>query len=136
MKIKTVFPDREDFQKFLLCRILSRGNHIVIEFVYEIDVPESYRNKTGQIIFATGGLLGLGAASNNSFAQGGLLGHITNLGQWQYPHEVTTIPSNNITMKGVDYPVLGVSNTGDTKYMLPGTEYLFDGNYVTEYPMK
>lgn len=67
--------------------------------------------------------------------QGGSLGKVTPYGQWQYPHQVTTIPSNNITMKGVDYPVIGVSNTGDTKYMLPNMDYLFDGNYVTEYPI-
>ena len=67
--------------------------------------------------------------------QGGYLGKVTPLGQWQYPHQVTTIPSHNITMKGVDYPVIGVSNTGDTKYMLPNMDYLFEGNYVTEYPL-
>lgn len=69
-------------------------------------------------------------------ALGGKLGKVTPYGQWQYPHQVTTIPSNNITMKGVDYPVIGVSNTGDTKYMLPNMDYLFDGQYVTEYPVK
>lgn len=69
------------------------------------------------------------------FRQGGSLGKVTSLGQWQYPHQITTIPSNNITMKGVDYPVIGVSDTGDTKYMLPNMDYLFDGNYVTEYPI-
>lgn len=71
----------------------------------------------------------------SEYQQGGSLGKVTPLGQWQYPHEVTTIPSNNITMKGVDYPVLGISDTGDTKYMLPNMDYLFDGNYVTEYPL-
>ena len=68
-------------------------------------------------------------------ANGGSLGKVTPYGQWQYPGEVTTIPSNNITMKGVDYPVIGVSNTGNTKYMLPNMDYLFDGQYVTEYPV-
>lgn len=68
-------------------------------------------------------------------ANGGNLGHITPYGQWQYPHQVTTIPSNNITMQGVDYPVVGVSDTGDKKLMLPGLDYLYDGNYVTEYPI-
>ena len=72
----------------------------------------------------------------NDYQQGGSLGKVTPLGQWEYPHQVTTIPSNNITMKGVDYPVLGVSDTGDTKYMLPDKDYLFDGQYVTEYPVK
>ena len=70
-----------------------------------------------------------------TFSTGGSLGKITPLGQWQYPHQITTIPSNNITMKGVDYPVIGVSNTGDTKVMFPNLDYTFNGNYVMEYPI-
>jgi hypothetical protein len=56
-------------------------------------------------------------------------------GQWAYPGEVTKINSNNITMKGVNYPVLGISDTGDTKMMQPGKDYKFKGNSVTEFPM-
>lgn len=56
-------------------------------------------------------------------------------GQWAYPGEITKINSNNITMKGVNYPVLGISDTGDKKMMQPGKDYKFDGNSVTEYPM-
>lgn len=56
------------------------------------------------------------------------------MGQWAHPGEVTTIPSNDITMKGVNYDVLGISNTGDKKLMKPGKNYKFDGDYVTEYP--
>ena len=56
------------------------------------------------------------------------------MGQWAYPGEITTIPGNDITMKGVNYDVLGVSNTGDKKLMKPGKNYKFDGDYVTEYP--
>ena len=56
-------------------------------------------------------------------------------GQWAYPGEITKINSNNITMKGINYPVLGISDTGDKKMMQPGKDYKFDGNSVTEYPM-
>jgi hypothetical protein len=56
-------------------------------------------------------------------------------GQWAYPGEVTEIGSNEITMQGVDYPVLGVSDTGDTQMMYPDQDYKFDGEKVTEYPM-
>ena len=56
------------------------------------------------------------------------------MGQWKYPGQNTRIPGNNITMKGVNYDVLGVSNTGDKKLMKPGKNYKFDGDYVTEYP--
>lgn len=57
------------------------------------------------------------------------------MGQWAHPGEVTIIPSNDITMEGVDYPVLGVSDTGDEQMMYPGEDYKFDGNSVTEYPI-
>jgi hypothetical protein len=59
---------------------------------------------------------------------------ISPLGQWAYPGEVTIIPSSKITMKGVNYPVLGVDDFGNSKVMMPGAEYEFPGNYVTEYP--
>jgi hypothetical protein len=57
------------------------------------------------------------------------------MGQWAHPGEITEINSNDITMEGVDYPVLGVSDTGDTKMMYPDQDYKFDGEKVTEFPM-
>ena len=59
---------------------------------------------------------------------------ISPLGQWAYPGEVTVIPSSNITMKGVNYPVLGIDDLGNQQMMMPGGEYTFPGNYVTEIP--
>jgi hypothetical protein len=56
-------------------------------------------------------------------------------GQWAHPGEITEINSNQITMKGVPYPVLGISDTGDTQMMYPEEEYEFEGNKVTEYPL-
>ena len=56
-------------------------------------------------------------------------------GQWAHPGEVTEIGSPDITMQGVDYPVLGISDTGDTQMMYPDQDYKFDGEKVTEYPM-
>jgi hypothetical protein len=38
-------------------------------------------------------------------------------------------------MQGVDYPVLGVSDTGDTQMMYPDQDYKFDGEKVTEFPI-
>jgi hypothetical protein len=38
-------------------------------------------------------------------------------------------------MEGVPYPVLGVSDKGDTKMMYPGEDYKFKGKKVTEYPV-
>jgi len=57
------------------------------------------------------------------------------MGQWKYPGEVTRIPSNDITMKGVPYDVVGISDTGDKKLMKPGKDYKFKGKSVTEYPI-
>jgi hypothetical protein len=57
------------------------------------------------------------------------------MGQWNHPGEITEIGSNDITMKGVPYDVLGISDTGDTKLMKPGKNYKFKGKKVTEYPM-
>ena len=44
-------------------------------------------------------------------------------GQWDHPGEITEIGSNQITMQGVDYPVLGISDTGDMQMMYPNQEY-------------
>jgi hypothetical protein len=57
------------------------------------------------------------------------------LGQWAHPGEITEIGSNQITMQGVPYPVLGISDTGDVQMMYPEEEYEFDGEKVTEFPM-
>lgn len=45
------------------------------------------------------------------------------------------IPSNRITMKGVDVDVLGVSDEGDVKLMKPNGEYKFRGSRVLEIPV-
>lgn len=57
------------------------------------------------------------------------------MGQLKHPGKVTKINSNQITMKGVNYPVLGVDNIGNKKMMYPEQEYEFGGSSVTEYPM-
>jgi len=56
-------------------------------------------------------------------------------GQWDHPGEITEIGSNQITMQGVPYPVMGISDTGDIQMMYPDEEYQYDGNSVTEIPM-
>ena len=59
------------------------------------------------------------------------------MGYWNPDNvgEPVIIPSNEITMEGVPYPVLGISDTGDTQMMYPEEDYTFDGESVTEYPM-
>ena len=69
----------------------------------------------------------------NKYDDGGIIED--DMGQWAHPGEITKINSNQITMQGVDYPVLGISDTGDTKMMQPGKDYKFKGKSVTELPM-
>jgi hypothetical protein len=60
-----------------------------------------------------------------------------NLGYWNPDNwgKPVEIGSNNITMKGVYEPLLGISDTGDTKLMQPGKNYKFKGKKVTEFPV-
>src|SRR6478609_1953584 len=58
-----------------------------------------------------------------------------NKGQYNHPGKVTKINSNRITMSGVPYPVLGISDLGHTQLMQPEGEYAYNGTSVTEYPM-
>ena len=69
----------------------------------------------------------------DTFDHGGVIDD--DMGQWSHPGEVTRINGNEITMDGVPYDVLGVSDTGDRKLMKPGKNYKFRGNRVTEFPM-
>jgi predicted nucleotidyltransferase len=57
------------------------------------------------------------------------------MGQWKHPGRCTMIPSNQITMKNVAYPVLGIDDTGHSKIMHPEQEYVYPGNRVFEIPM-
>jgi hypothetical protein len=69
----------------------------------------------------------------SKYEEGGVIQD--DMGQWAHPGEITEIGSNQITMQGVPYPVLGISDTGDTQMMYPNEEYQYDGSSVTEYPM-
>jgi len=60
-----------------------------------------------------------------------------NMGYWNPDNwgKVVEIDSPNITMKGVNQPLLGISDEGDVKYMEPGKNYKFKGKKVKEYPI-
>lgn len=45
------------------------------------------------------------------------------------------IPSGKISMKDVDFPVIGIDNLGNKQMMTPGGEYEFPGDMVFELPM-
>jgi hypothetical protein len=61
-------------------------------------------------------------------------GVIDNKGQWEHPGKCTMIESNTITMKNVNYPLVGIDNTGHMKFMLPNMNYKFPGEKVFEIP--
>ena len=46
------------------------------------------------------------------------------------------IPSGDITMDGVEFPVHGIDNEGNEKIMKPGKDYKFPGDMVLETPLK
>jgi hypothetical protein len=57
------------------------------------------------------------------------------MGQWKFPGQNTRIPSNDITMEGVPYPVFAQPNVGPGVMMYPGQDYHFpDADYVDETP--
>ena len=45
------------------------------------------------------------------------------------------IQSGDITMEGVDFPVMGTDNLGNRKLMTPGNNYQFPGDQVFEVPL-
>jgi hypothetical protein len=57
------------------------------------------------------------------------------MGQWKHPGRCTMIPSNQITMQHVAYPVLGIDDTGHSIVMKPEQQYTFPGSKVFEIPM-
>jgi hypothetical protein len=59
------------------------------------------------------------------------------MGYWNPDNhgKVVEISSPDITMEGGYEPLLGISDTGDTKLMQPGKNYKFKGKKVTEYPV-
>lgn len=66
-------------------------------------------------------------------------GSITNTGYWPNSpdrnNDYNIIPSNEITMEGMNMPLVGISNTGDMRVMNPNENHKFNGDYVTEFPM-
>jgi hypothetical protein len=45
------------------------------------------------------------------------------------------IPANQITMKNVGYPVMGIDDTGYMRIMQPEQEYEYPGGKVFEIPL-
>lgn len=117
------FLGRKGTRKYL-------GEHVRDEKPLEEVFPNLYGENVKQANKTPGEYL---KKAREYYKEGGVIED--DRGQWAHPGKVTKINSNNITMKNVNYPVLGVSNTGDEQMMMPGEDYKFDGDSVTEYPM-
>ena len=57
-------------------------------------------------------------------------GYKTNSPDVNNPYNI--IPSGDITMKDVDFPVMGTDNLGNQQLMQPGFDYKFPGDMVFE----
>jgi hypothetical protein len=124
------------------------GNKSILR-LYEImeKTPKNFKilsetlNKlpTATLPIAGGAAATISALQNQQPVQKQRNGGITkdNLGYWNPDNwgQPVEIGSNNITMEGVYEPLLGISDTGDTKLMQPGKNYKFKGKKVTEFPV-
>ena len=74
-------------------------------------------------------------AWGGQFQNGGVIKD--NNGYWNPDNwgKVVEIDSNDITMKGVNQPLLGISDEGDVQYMEPNRDYKFKGKKVREFPI-
>jgi len=96
-------------------------------------------NKLPTVTSVVGGVGTAESVINNNVPeqkkQGGVIKD--DMGYWNPENwgKVVEIGSNDITMQGVNQPLLGISDEGDTKYMEPGKDYKFKGKKVKEYPI-
>ncbi len=51
-------------------------------------------------------------------------------------NDYNIVPSSFISMKSVPYPIFAQDNLGNQRMMYPDEEHEFEGDYVTEFPMK
>ena len=68
------------------------------------------------------------------FQDGGV--PVSNRGMYEYPNQPVIVPSNNITMKGINHPVMAYPDKGNPTMMYPNQDYLFpNANSVYEVPV-
>ena len=124
----------------------SEGSDDVVDLVD--NVAKRYGKNTRKVLldklnkaYVIPGAVGAaGVLGAQQKAEGGPI--VDPRGQWAHPGKVTRIPGSNknnktnITMKDVNYPVLGIGSNGGSMMMYPEQEYEFNGSsYVDEYPM-
>lgn len=113
---------------------LNEKNHVNKDFFKLISSPEKFKELLNILPAAA---IGTGAATQlPEYQKGGGIVKDNN-GYWNPDNwgKPVEIDGNNITMEGVHEPLLGISDTGDTKLMHPGKNYKFKGKKVTEFPL-
>lgn len=71
------------------------------------------------------------------FQRGGKI-PVSSQGVYDYPNQEVIVPANEgrITMKDVNYPILGTDEFGNQQMMQPGGEYQFPGKTIHEVPQQ
>ena len=75
MKIQVEFHKKDNFVNFLQARIIPRGNHIVLEFVYSEEVPET-KEDNGRYIGIDIGVDRCGLVLDLTIRNGNIIAHI------------------------------------------------------------
>lgn len=61
------------------------------------------------------------------------------MGYWNPANvgKIVQVPTEDghITMKGVNQPLIGMDEFGNTQYQMPGMDYHYPGQFITEYPI-
>ncbi len=120
---------------------IQRLYQIMEDSPENLDILSQALNKMPQVALpiAGGAAATISALQNQQPVLKQKNGGITkdNLGYWNPDNwgKPVEIDSNIITMEGVYEPLLGISDTGDTKLMKPGKNYKFKGKKVTEFPV-
>jgi len=145
-RVKSGFNSQTNLSRGLWEDAVKRGNAFGY---YNNSLGTVYGSMKSVLPYAIPGALGAGALSQQKYGGwNGMRNWLFNIhkqrggpivdprGQWAHPGKVTRIPSSNITMQGVPYPVYGVGSNGQEQMMQPGQNYDFGGaSYVDEYPM-
>lgn len=102
---------------------------------FKKDAPDSEKIRLLKLLPAGGLGMYMMSQQNPEKAQFGGI-PTSPLGQWQYPGQVVNVPSDSITMKGINHPNIGISDNGILKKMMPGKDYKFPGaSSVLEIPI-
>ncbi len=61
------------------------------------------------------------------------------MGYWNPANvgKIVQVPTEDghITMRGVNQPLIGMDEYGNTQYQMPGMDYHYPGQFITEYPI-